>query len=283
MRALLLTACAAALAPCAWAGDESYTIKIKRYPAPGESAAVRQSGKKTETLKITDADGNVLKDLKYQESFEEELTETTIEKGDKAPRKFRYAFHKARIDKGKGSVAEPYEGKVVLFELVGGKYRVSLEDKGELPAEARDRLAKGADKLLQSSFHTVFLAGRTVKVGETWAVPGKKLATLPIPDIDPVRSKGEARLVKAFKKGSQQWGTFSFRATLVLRKLGPSAPGQIEGTIDTPVDGASTANRIDATVTSGFKRPGEAGKKKGAGGHDYQIKIETKSEREQER
>jgi hypothetical protein len=277
MRALLLTACVVALAPFAWAADESYAIAIKGGPAPGKSATVRQHDKKTGTTKVTDADGNVVKDVKYQESYEVEYTETTIEKGGKAPKKFKHFYRKVRVDKGKGAVAEPHEGKVIVYQLKDGKYHASVEGKDELPEKELALLAKEADNVCRGSVDTVFLPGRAVKVGETWSVPGKKLATSSLGDLDPARSKGEARFVKAYKKGRQQWGTFSFRATGALPRLGPTASIELEGTFDAAIDGSSTAYRADATLTFAAK-----GTFKG-GAFDQQFKIEMTTRRGEER
>jgi hypothetical protein len=284
MRAVLMTVCALALAPFAWAADESYTIKIKRFPAPGKSITVRDSSKTSSSAKVTDADGKVLNDKRQQEGAQEEYTETTIEKGDKAPKKFKRFYRKARADKGKGSKAEPYEGKVILYELKDGKYHVSVEGKDELPAKSLDKLAKQADDRLKEDVDTVLLPGKPVKVGDTWAIPGKKLATLPIPGIDPARSKGEGRLVKVYTKGGRQWGTLYIRATLLLGKLeklefDPPGSMMVEGTLDTPIDGSSAARRLNATLTlAGKAKVEEAGQRLTI---DLKVRLEGKDEREE--
>jgi hypothetical protein len=286
MRALLLTACAAALAPCAWAGDESYTITIKRFPDVGKTFTARGTAKGAVTTKLTDADGNVLNDEKHQAVNQDEYTETTIEAGDRAPKKFKRFYHKARIDRGKGAVAEPHEGKAIVYELKDGKYQARVEGKDELPVQGLDGLAKQADDRLQEAFDTLVLPGKAVKVGQKWAIPGKKLATLPIPGLDAARSKGEGKLLKAYRKGGRQWGTLHLKATLVLSKLGKfelSPPGSMvmEGTLDTPIDGPSTASRLNVTVVV-------AGKTKVEGGApqrtiDVKMQLELEAEHGEER
>jgi hypothetical protein len=249
MRALLLAACVAALAPFAAAGDEKYTIKIKRFPDVGKSVRVRDQAKTVGTTKITDAAGKALKGGKEQEASLDEYTETTLVAGDKAPKKFKRSYRKARMDKGKGAEAEPWEGKVVVYELKDGMYQVSVEGKGALSAKDRAKLAEHANERFKEDFDTVLVPDRAVKVGESWAVPGKKLAELSISDIDPARSKGVATLVKAYKKGGKQWGTLRLRATLVLRKLekvafDPPATMDVDATIDTPIDGSGVTGRL---------------------------------------
>jgi hypothetical protein len=245
MRALLLAACVAALAPFA-AADESYTIKIKRFPGAGKSVTVRKSARTTGSTKTTSAAGKVIKEENLHAVLEEEYTETTLVAGDKAPKKFKRVYRKARIDKGKGSTAQPCEGKVVLFELKDGKYRVSVEGKDELPAGERKKLGNEAEVYLKEGVEAPFVPARAVKVGDTWAVPGKKLGDQEI--IDPIRSKGEGKLVKAYKKGGRQWGSLQMKALQVMRSLG-SGPAEAEIILDTPIDGSSTAGRWRVTMT----------------------------------
>jgi hypothetical protein len=258
MRALLLTAWLAPLA----AADESYTIKIKRFPDAGKSVTVRKTARTTTSTKITDAAGKVGK-VNMFDVLEEEYTETILEAGDKAPRKFKRFYRKSRLDKGKGSTVQPREGKVVLFELKDGKYRVSVEGKGELPAEEREKLGNEAEEYLKEGIEAPFVPARAVKVGDTWAVPVKKLGGPEI--IDPVRSKSEVKLVKAYKKGGRQWGVLQMKFLQVMRSLdkgGPELAGPVEGEViaDTPIDGSSTAGRWRATMTySVTLRLGERG------------------------
>ncbi len=245
MRALLLAAWLAALAPLA-AADESYTIKIKRFPDVGKSVTVRTSARLTGSVKSIDAGGKVVKEENQHDVLEEEYTETILEAGDKAPRKFKRYYRKSRLDKGKGSTAQPIEGKVVLFELKDGKYRVSVEGKGDLPAGERKKLGKEAEAYLKEGVEKPFVPARAVKVGDTWAVPGKALGDQRI--VDPVRSKGEGKLVKAYKKGGRQWGVLQMKALQVMRAIG-SGPAEAEIMLDTPIDGSSTAGRWRVTMT----------------------------------
>jgi hypothetical protein len=283
MRTLLLTVCVAALAPFARAADESYTIKLERYPAPGKSMTVRSSSKMTSSVTVKDADGNVVNEGKQQETTQEEYTETTVAGGDKVPKTFKRSYRKARTDKGKGAVARGHEGKVIVFELKDGKYQVSAEGKEEVPAADLDRLAKSANDRLKEDIDTILVPDKAVKVGEGWTIPSKKLAALPLPGIDPLRSKGEAKLVKAYKKGGKQWGTLLITATLGMRKLeklelDPPGALVIEGTLDTPIDGSGVARRLNATLTfSGKGTVEEDGRRVSV---DLRIRVEGKDERE---
>jgi hypothetical protein len=252
---MLLTVCAAALAPCALVADESYTIKIKRNPAVGKSVTVRDSIRSINRTKITAPDGKVLLDGKASKDVrEEEYTETTLEGGKPAPRQFKRFYRKASIDRGKGPVAEPREGKVVVFELKDGKYQVSLEGKGELPKVELARLAREAEGRLSDDLNTVALPGRAVKVGETWDVPARKLTFPTFFGIDPTRSKAEGRLIKVYRKDGHPWGTLQVKASLVLNKFDqvqfdPPGSMTIEATFDAPIDGSGPRGRAQSKFT----------------------------------
>jgi hypothetical protein len=283
MRALLLTACAATLAPCAWAADESYTITIKRHPAAGKSFTVRELNRATDRTKLTDATGKVLLDGRArQEVREEEYTETTLEGGEPAPKKFKRFYRKARFGRGKGAVAEPWEGKVILYELKDGKHHASVEGKDELPEKELAKLAQEADGRLKDNFNTLIVPARAVKVGETWAIPGKTLARLPFSDLDPARSKGEATLVKAYKKGGRQWGTLHIKGALALTRLhqmqfDPPGSAVFEGTFDTPIDGSSALGLTQSRVVITGK--GKVEQK----GMRYAFEMNTEVEGKRER
>jgi hypothetical protein len=285
MRTLLLTVCVVALAPFARAADESYTIELRHYPAPGKSMTVRSSARLTTSVTVKDADGNVVvNERKQKETTQEEWTETTVEGGAKAPKKFKRSYRKASADKGKGAVAKGYEGKVVVFELKGGKYQVSVEGKDEVPPADLDRLATSANNHLKEDLDTVLVPDKAVKVGESWAVPRKKLAELPLPGIDAARSKAEVKLVKAYKKGGKQWGTLQINATLAVRKadkleFDPPGAVVVEGTLDTPIDGSGVVRSLNATITlSGKATVEEAGRRLSV---DLKYRSEIKREREE--
>ncbi len=269
MRTLLLTVCIAALAPCALAADESYTIKLKRFPAVGKSITVRDSEKGIDRTKLTDAAGKALLDGTAREELrEEEYTERTIEGGEPAPKKFTRFYRKARVNRGKGFVAEPREGKVVVFELKDGKVHTSVEGrKGKLPGlswKELAMLARKAEGRVKDDLDTLVLPGRAVKVGEAWVIPAKKMASPAFSGIDPERSKVEGRLVKAYKKGGQQWGTVQFKASLVVNRFqhfqfDPPGSLTIESTIDGPIDGSGPVGRSQSKMTVAGKGTAERG------------------------
>jgi hypothetical protein len=265
MRALLLTVCVAALAPFTLAADESHNIKIKRHPAPGKSFTIRDTTRSVDRTRLTDAAGKVILDGKVRKEVrEEEYTETTVEGGEPAPKKFKRFYRKARVDRGKGLVAEAREGKVVVFELKDGKYHVSVEDKGELPKRELANLAKEAEGHLKDDLNTAILPGRAVKVGETWVIPAKKLMPPTELVIDPARSKAEGRLVKVYKKGGHPWGRLQLKASLVLNKLDnlqfdPPGAMEIEVTFDAPIDGTGPRGQAQSKFTIAGKGTAEQG------------------------
>jgi hypothetical protein len=66
--------------------------------------------------------------------------------------------------------------------------------------------------------------------------------------------KAQGKLLKAYKKGGQQWGTIEVTAAGPVQKLGPLALDmpielQFKATLETAIDGSSTAGQFKATMS----------------------------------
>jgi hypothetical protein len=103
-----------------------------------------------------------------------------------------------------------------------------------------------------------------VKVGEKWKLVGKDVADYyDFLNINADTVKGEGKLVKAYKKGKQQWGVIEHVITFAA-KLDEvkDAKGEIRMTSDVVLDDSATAGKVSLTITlAGSKALEENGKK----------------------
>ena len=96
-----------------------------------------------------------------------------------------------------------------------------------------------------------------MKVGDTWPLTKEALGSFlgELKDgADFDKLKGQGKLLKAYKKDGQQWGSLEIALSVPIRKFGPlelekTIPFDLKLTLDTPIDGSSTANQVKGTVT----------------------------------
>jgi hypothetical protein len=145
----------------------------------------------------------------------------------------------------------------VVFERQGDRYAATVE--GGPPKEPED--IKAIEELTKSAnantFGEAMLPKEAVAVGGTWTVPGKVvLANVPeFKNTDPAAVKAQGKLLRVYKKDGQQWGTVEITIDVPVRDLAEALVVdkplslQIKGTLDTAIDGSSTAGTVVATVT----------------------------------
>jgi hypothetical protein len=255
LRTLLTAAFVLTLATTG-ARAQSYTLKIKEFPAPGKSITVTSTGKTNSSFKIA-LGGMVLKEDKKTEIEESEYVEKVLAAGSgPRPQKYSRAYTKATRGEAGTPVKLFQHGKTILFESQGDKYQATVD--GDMPKDeegkkALESLARSASK---ASFEAM-LPKEAVPVGGTWTVPGKLvLDNLPeFKDTDPAAIKAQGKLLKAYKKDGQQWGTVELIIDLPLKNLGEgpvlnkAIPMQLKATIDAAIDGSSTAGTMTGLVT----------------------------------
>ena len=273
MRCFTYCACLAALAlMAAGARAETYTIKLKDSADVGKSMVVKDTDTKTELTKVRDADGNLVKDVKHTETTNEEYTETVLAKEGRLPTRYKRTYDKAtRTLEGKTTPLS-YEGRTILFEKKDDKFLVRPE--GDKPVDRKD-LEQLTRKANQREDHLVdvLLPRKPVAVEDTWKIDGKDFATGP--GLDPATSGGEAKLVKVYKKGDSLYGQI-----VITLKVGfkPAKDAKFEKapvletklTLDTAIDGSSTAGTLKSSGGVGYVLIDERGGKK--------MKIESRQE-----
>jgi hypothetical protein len=247
------------------AQERFHTIKI-RTPAVGRSIDVTEVTKINSQTKIS-RDGVDFKELKVDETREVEYAETVLEKDSGGPTKLQRSYERAvKKVSGKPEVL-PYERRTIIFDLLqGGSYHASLKGEPALPGKMLRQLARDFSTPNQPALHRflpVLLPSRPVKINERWTIDRDALTKALSLSAEPNGSKASARLTKVYQKGNQQMGVIDFEITLALKErwgLRFVAPARIEiqATLDTAIDGSSTAGVM--TMTSHWTGKGLFGK-----------------------
>ena len=231
---------------------QTHTLKIKGSPAPGKSMAVTESAKLNIAFSVS-LDNNVLMEDKKVAEEAKEYIEKVLEAGDKGPTKFTLTFKKA-VKGEEGNVSKlSYDGKTIVFERKGDKFEATPQ-AGDV--EEKD-LAELLKKVNNKSNEGNLTPKDPVKVGDTWPLTKEALGSFlgELKDgADFDKLKGQGKLLKAYKKDGQQWGSLEIALSVPIRKFGPlelekTIPFDLKLTLDTPIDGSSTANQVKGTVT----------------------------------
>ncbi len=230
---------------------QTYKIQLKEYPDVGKK--ITQTGTETskESVKVT-VMGMVVKDESKTKVKNITYTEETVTKGDGRPKAFKKTFTKATVTADGKTEKLPYEDRTILFEKKGEGYTAKAEGEPALDAKVLAELQDSVNTSEQLS--RVFTPGKEVAVGDTWKIDIERVAaafakSLP---LDKEKSTAQGKLVKAYKKGNHQFGVLEYDLKLAVKKLGPldlktPAPFQMKLTVDTAIDGSSTAGTLTTT------------------------------------
>jgi hypothetical protein len=261
MRAAKVATVLAALVLAGAARAQTYTIKLKYKGDVGKRVLNTFTNKKVSLAEIIRPDGKVLDRKKENETTEEVYTETVLETGATGPDKFKRTYAKATLPGGK---VAPHQGRTVLFNRKFGKCEARAEGEPELPAKDLEQLANRANRDAEYDKDQLFHPGKPVKVGETWSLDKKLLAATfsPRDEVDLVKSTATGTFVRAYKKGGNQHGVLSLKYKLVFKRFGSAAAPatlETEATLDTAIDGSSTAKLMTSTGRIQFQRQLEVG------------------------
>jgi hypothetical protein len=239
----------------AGAAEDRYTIKIKNYPDVGQGIAHRETDRQSSVIRVLNSDGKVVQENKPVEVSEEQYTTTILEMGDNWPTRYRRVYDKAVFGNGTESKQRSYQGRSILFEFRQGKFNLKVEDKGMVSKGDLHALAVRAAGEVFSGLDEVFLPGRAVKIDESWPVDGKVLMR-GFGDngkLDLAKSSGQAKLVKVYSKDGMQFGIIEFDLKLAYPSMDdftfdPPALFEVNGTLETAIDGSSAAGTLKVTT-----------------------------------
>jgi len=233
-------------AVCARAEGPAFTIKIKTYPDKDQSLLCRETDRQAGSIRFIDSEGNILDEQKPVEESEEIYRLTVLEGGERYPRRYQQSFSKAVTGNGRRSQTRGYQGETIAYQLTEGKYDLKLGDKADVTQSERATLLSRANSDVEAPMDEMFQPGKPVKVGETWEVDPKLLARGfgGQGKMDMERTKGQAQLLKTYKKGDQLFGVIEIDLVLAYSamdqlKFNPPAFFRINGALDTAIDGSS--------------------------------------------
>jgi hypothetical protein len=290
MRPIVLSSAAAfavalLIAPLTWADekkaadDEKYTIKAAKFPAKGKSIKVNEKTVLKTVSKVSDADGNAVMDVNKTQTFLRVYVEKTLEVDDKANKrkKFSRKYEKAKDVENDESENKPYQGRTILFEKSDGDWKLSAEGNPELDASDLKDLSDQVNRGERPE--NAMYPKEAVKVGGKWTLNGKDVAKLfDTLKMDADTVKGDGKLVKAYKKGEQQWGTIEYVITFES-ELGPlkKVKGEMKAIVNEALDGSTTAGKAAFTIKWAGKQTIEANCQKLT--VDFTLNITLDSER----
>ncbi len=247
---IVLTALVVLPLVAAGANAQSYELKIKRHADAGKSVTVDETAKVKIAFSVA-LGGNVLKEEKKVADEVKQYTEKVLETDQKGRQKFTRTYSKA----AKGDDGEltdlSYAGKTIVFERQDGQYTATGEGVDEKDLK---ELSKSVNN---STEEQQLVPKKSVQVGDTWTIPKDALSSMlgqmkGGADFDKLKAQG--KLVKAYKKAGQQWGTLEISVAVPIKQFGPLAlekaiPFTLKLTLDTPIDGSSTANQSKGLLT----------------------------------
>lgn len=217
--------------------SDVFTIKIKKS-AQGD--VTRQEREETDhsSFKFEGPDGKVLQDRKEDRTVTQVFKETILAKQKgKKPTKLRRDYTKAIVKTGDKETALPYEGKAVIIEKKDDKYHFIIDGGDELTGKDAELLNrsfnKGSDDSEEDDMEKAFLPEKPVKEGDTWKIDptaiAKALEKSGAPQsfpLDKEKTKGEGKLVRAYKESGRQYGDIEIDVNMPLKGEFPLGKGQ---------------------------------------------------------
>jgi hypothetical protein len=209
---------------------KKYDIKIMEVVRKGDTVLVESSATTDNKVTILDRDGKKFGvpqpegQSKHAYSYRETLLDDL--KGDAKPGKLKRHYLKAEVTVNGKLAALPYQGKTVLIEKKGGKYRFQIEDGAELTgkdAELLDQEFNTGHKAAPG-YEKVMLPKGAVAVGETWKMDTSALAKqwkteLGGAQVDESAVKATGKLLKAYRKDGRQFGIIRFELAIPLKAV----------------------------------------------------------------
>jgi hypothetical protein len=259
-------------------------LHLKRYPGRGKSTAIRESLGFQEQFAKRDGKGGFVKwkeDVRLEKAYR--LTVTEASAG--SPRKYKETYTKAIYVNKTTTRTLPIQGRVLWYEGAGDKCRLAAPLPPELNEADHWDLDNSAAR---REFEAAIMPSGLVKAGDTWPLPAKALPLVLGADCvaDPAQAKGEARLVKLFRKDNRQWGVIEFQVKLGLKKgwqhtFEPPAAVDLKGRLESVLDGSSTVGTLTWSgrmVGTDKSIDGQRGQKGWELDQDFTFKREREAE-----
>ncbi len=276
------------LSPLA-APAQEYTIKPGK-PAVGEPFQVKADGNFDVEFKLLDAGGQAVMEKKEVKATSATFREIGLARdpatGDFT--KLKRTYKKAQRTTDGDRRALLYQGETVLIEKKGGAWEFQIEGgetlEGQDAKELIDEFNKNAARLIP-----LFLPKKAVKVDEPWTYDVglivKELTKEGKIDIDPAKSTGSGKLLKAYQKDGKQFGVLEWTITLPVTHLihddnkTPTKEGKIVIKLESDgrIDGGSGPSSLKVAFDGDIR--GEIN----ANGMDFGVEVTIRAKVDEQR
>jgi len=262
--------------------DEKQHVKLTPVPEVGQVTVETQFSKMVANLKTPGLDDKLggpeirIKTLEYER--------TILKVEDKKVVKFTHKYTKAVLEDRKGKREASYLKRTITFERKDGSWTATADDGPAINAEELAELKREVERPFEDMFVVVMESGKPVKAGESWNLDGKKLAeAFNIDKSSQIEdtSKGTVKLLKAFKKDNQQWGTLEGNYELILKSTKditylPGSEMKLKATVEGPIDNSAGVGTVKLAGTLKMKASFDSGgERRLAYEADMEIEMET--------
>ena len=235
--------------------QDAVEIKIA-HPKAGDRLKVTKTEKTTGKLMIDIGGKKENKDIKENSTVVYIDDVITPGKNDEKPLKQTRTYEKYDAEKDGMKEDGPPLNTPILIEKKEDKYEFSV--KGEkLKGEFAKKLDREFNKPELELKTEILLPGKAVKPGDTWKIDGAKLAKSLNEDgeltVDGDKTVATGKLVKAYKKGNQQYGVMEFTIEAPVKGLGEGAKVKAGSamtfklTVDGNIDGTDPSEQMNGT------------------------------------
>jgi hypothetical protein len=278
-----------ALCPLAAPGQE-FAIKFAK-PGPGEAFQVKKESEADANIRALNGDNQAVFEKKEIKTHTYAFREVGIERaqggGDLVKLKRTYKKAQRTIDGDRRALI--YQGETVLIEKKEGGHSFKIEGGEALEGEDAKELAEEFNKGDMSKLLEAFQPRKTVKVDDTWTFDVAMLAKEFAKDgkivIDPAKSTGSGKLLKAYQKNGKQFGVVELTITLAVSHFdhdGNKAPTkdskiviklERDGAIDGSMDATQLKVAFDGDIRAAIN----------ANGMDLTLEITIRAKVEEQR
>ncbi|MCI0703219.1 MAG: hypothetical protein L0241_19240 [Planctomycetia bacterium] len=202
------------------ADDETVTLKDYKY-------------KVGDRTRITDQDQSIMRSVIIRDETREEkiekkskivmyVSETlAIKEGETKPTRFKRTYEKAEETVDGETTKLPLDGKTVVIEKIGDKYKFT-DENGK-------RLAEGVEEALDKEFKKKktdpaddYIPKRPLKVGESWKLNTEKMVKDVVTDkfiADKRRATGSGTLTRAYLFDGRKYGGFEIKLDIPITEM----------------------------------------------------------------
>jgi hypothetical protein len=225
---------------------KTFTIKLKVYPDPGKTVRFTSIDTIKGSEKVSIGKGEA-KERTRDDVSEKSRVQSIVEPGNPRPQKYKETFEKALVKSGDQTTIRPLQGRTILYEDIGEKYKITVEGAA-LPKQDTESLASIANK---GGLDQALVPSKPVSVGESWTVDAQTAgATLGHgAEVDAGKSKVEAKLVRVYDKAGKPYAAIEFTLKIAYKRFArltcdPPLMVEAKGTLDAVRDGSSTFRKL---------------------------------------